>query len=129
MNPAAVIPPPRLNERPRGARWRWLILTAALGGFAILSAFNPAESPFYPRCLFRSTTGLLCPGCGGLRATHQLLHGHIAAAWALNPLAVLLLPLLWWFGLSALLEPVRGRGLPMPALRPALIWLLFAVTL
>ena len=31
-------------------------------------------------------TGWDCPGCGGLRAAHQLLHGVLAAAWALNPL-------------------------------------------
>lgn len=54
--------------------------------------FNPQEHPFYPRCLFYQTTGLWCPGCGGLRASHQLLHGNFIAAFQLNPLAVILLP-------------------------------------
>lgn len=46
--------------------------------------------------------GLACPGCGGLRGTAELLHGDVAAAWALNPLAVLALPaalalaMRWW---------------------------------
>lgn len=46
--------------------------------------------------------GLACPGCGGLRGTAELLHGDVAAAWALNPLAVVALPaalalaVRWW---------------------------------
>ncbi|MSU35792.1 MAG: DUF2752 domain-containing protein [Pedosphaera sp.] len=64
--------------------------------------FNPQEHGFYPRCLFYQTTGLWCPGCGGLRSCHQLLHGNISAAFRLNPLAVILLPGMlmglaeWW---------------------------------
>lgn len=38
--------------------------------------------------------GMACPGCGGLRATHDLVHGDVASAWAHNPLVVLALPVL-----------------------------------
>lgn len=38
--------------------------------------------------------GMACPGCGGLRATHDLVHGDVASAWAHNPLVVLALPAL-----------------------------------
>ena len=41
---------------------------------------------------FHALTGLACPGCGGLRALHALLHGQIAAAFRLNPLFVAGLP-------------------------------------
>ena len=59
-----------------------------LGG-TVLYFFDPATAGFYPACLFRLVTGIPCPGCGSLRAMHQLLHGHFAAAFALNPLLVL----------------------------------------
>lgn len=36
--------------------------------------------------------GVACPGCGGLRATSELLHGQFAAAWAYNPIVFLVLP-------------------------------------
>lgn len=48
----------------------------------------------YPPCPFRMLTGLQCPGCGSTRALHQLLHGHPLAAFQLNPLIVIALPLL-----------------------------------
>ncbi len=68
--------------------WRKLtVLGAALAGAAaILFWFDPAAGGFYPVCLFYRTTGWKCPGCGGLRAAHQLLHGHLVAAFDLNPL-------------------------------------------
>lgn len=68
------------------------------------------------------TTGLQCPGCGGLRATHQLLHRHIAEAWRLNPLAVLLVPFYCLLACHVGLALVRGQGLRLSIPRPAVIW-------
>src|SRR5438045_3746474 len=79
-------------------RWKRVPLGAASVVFVFLAAatvlffFEPGAYTFYPRCLFYQTTGLLCPGCGSLRATHQLLHGHIAAALRLNALLVTAIP-------------------------------------
>lgn len=95
----------------------------ALVSGGVLFAVNPAEHAIYPACWLYATTGLRCPGCGGLRATHELLHGHLAAAWILNPLAVLVLPFYAWFGLDVALTLLRGRGFRILAPRPALIWL------
>lgn len=39
-------------------------------------------------------TGLNCPGCGSLRATHCLLHGNVGDAIKLNPLLVISIPFL-----------------------------------
>ena len=94
-----------------------------LAVLAALFMFNPAEHAFYPRCAFHSMTGLLCPGCGGLRAAHQLLHGHLAAAWALNPLAVLLVPVFLWVGLDACLARFRQRRLPRLRFTRFTVWL------
>ena len=41
-------------------------------------------------------TGLACPGCGSLRALHQLTHGHFGEALRLNPMLVMALPFLFW---------------------------------
>ncbi len=48
----------------------------ALAGI-VLFCFDPERCGFYPICIFHQSTGLLCPGCGSLRAMHQLLHGHL----------------------------------------------------
>ena len=47
----------------------------------------------YGVCPLYALTGLWCPACGGLRATHDLAHGDLAGAWAMNPLWVLAVPL------------------------------------
>ncbi|HEY3351145.1 MAG TPA: DUF2752 domain-containing protein [Thermoanaerobaculia bacterium] len=75
------------------SRRKILILgTAALAG-AVLFFFDPATAGFYPPCLFKTFLGAQCPGCGSLRAAHQLLHGNFAAAWGLNPTLMIVGPL------------------------------------
>jgi hypothetical protein len=69
------------------------VSAAVTGALAIIYCYDPAEGG-YPLCLFHQLTGLHCPGCGTLRAIHQLLHGNVSAALASNPLAVGLLPAL-----------------------------------
>jgi len=89
--------PPRPAGRKLNARV-WLAIWGGvlLGCCALLFFFNPAQHSFYPRCAFYQMTGWQCPGCGGLRAAHQLLHGHVVEAFRLNALAVLALPLVAW---------------------------------
>jgi hypothetical protein len=67
---------------------------ASAAAVTLLRVFDPATSTLFPPCPFRYVTRLYCPGCGSLRAVHQLLHGDFRAAWAMNPLTVLLLPFL-----------------------------------
>jgi len=38
---------------------------------------NPADVDFLPKCIFYTTTGIYCPGCGSQRATHHLLNFNI----------------------------------------------------
>lgn len=105
--------PPVMESVPAVSRRKWwgLAGVGALAMMAILYVFPPEQSSFYPQCIFRRVTGLDCPGCGGLRAAHQLLHGHFAAAWALNPVAVMLAPLLAYEGVIRL-----GRQRVWPSL-------------
>jgi hypothetical protein len=89
-----------------------LVLLGFAAGLAVASAlffFDPSQHAFYPRCFFKMMTGLDCPGCGGLRATHQLLHGQIRAALALNPLFIASIPIIAFFVFRALFERMTGR--------------------
>jgi hypothetical protein len=70
-----------------------LVALALLAGSAVLFRFDPTQHGFYPRCQLYRMTGLQCPGCGGLRAWHALLHGQVNEAFKLNPLFVLALPM------------------------------------
>lgn len=110
----------------------WILLAGA--GFALASAagilffFDPNSWGFYPTCLFHKTTGLLCPGCGSLRALHQLLHGHVAVAFRFNALLVLSLPLCGWFvGVNAR-RIWQGRSAAW-SLSPRWLWLFAVVVL
>lgn len=49
------------------------------------------------QCTFHHLTGYLCPGCGGQRAIHALLHGNIIEAFHDNVLIILILPLLVFY--------------------------------
>jgi Protein of unknown function (DUF2752) len=98
------------------------VMLLGAGVAALLFFFNPAEHGFFPRCYFRAFTGWDCPGCGGLRAAHQLLHGEVRAAFTLNPLLVLALPLLGYFAVRFLLARFLGRQLPQPFRSGHWIW-------
>lgn len=68
---------------------------AAIVGVWVLRTHDPsAPGNFFPQCMFKAITGFHCIGCGITRALHALVHGDIALAFAMNPLAVLVLPLL-----------------------------------
>lgn len=110
----------------------WAVLTAALAGLALLVAilffFDPSSYGFYPGCLLHKATGLQCPGCGSLRAMHQLLHGHLSAALHFNALLVLSLPLCGWYVGVCALRRFRHQpiGLALPA---KWIWLFAGMAL
>jgi uncharacterized membrane protein YhdT len=81
--------------------------------------FNPAEIGV-PLCLFHAMTGLKCPGCGVMRATHELLHLRLGAAWRQNALWVLSLPLVAYLVVSEL--RVCSGGSPLPGNLPRRRW-------
>lgn len=99
----------------------FLFLLVASGAF-ILFRFEPGRAPLYPVCLFHEVTGLWCPGCGMLRALHQMLHGQFVAAFRFNALFVLLLPILLWRGARALARSFAGKSENWN-IRPACLWL------
>jgi hypothetical protein len=105
-------------------------VAAAAGVLALvgmLAWFDPARHGFYPRCYFKALTGLSCPGCGGLRAAHQLLHGNLREAFALNPLLFIMAPLLVWVSLAEGLRALWGFRLSHPFRHPAWLWVVVCV--
>lgn len=103
--------PPIIRPRLRiSARLGWLTLGLSVVGL-VLFWFNPAQHAFYPQCALYKITGLLCPGCGGLRAVHQLAHGHLLTAFRFNPLAVLALPPFCLWAAGQLWRELRGQPL------------------
>jgi hypothetical protein len=93
---ASGVPPKLAAARPSTVIGNviGLVVVAVAGGALFL--FNPAQHAFYPQCFFHQVTGWQCPGCGGLRAMHQLLHGHFLTALHFNALAVGSLPVFGW---------------------------------
>ena len=111
-------PPVMEAAQPASSRlWWWLTLAVCAAGVLVLYLFAPDKNAFYPQCFFRQATGWDCPGCGGLRAAHQLLHGNFSTAWQLNPLAVLLGPLLAY---EAAIRLPRQRTWPSLLQKPAI---------
>jgi hypothetical protein len=88
----------------------------------VLYLYNPETAGFYPVCAVHQLTGLQCPGCGSLRALHQLTHGNIAAAWHFNPLLIVLLPMGIWLGLREAVRWVFGWRWPGIIARPIVGW-------
>jgi len=98
MTPPVKAPPVILSPS-RPVRWWSAAVLAGAVGAAVLFWFDPVRYPFYPRCLFHTTTGLHCPGCGALRGVHEFLHGHWLTAVRSNALVFGLLPLVFAGGL------------------------------
>jgi hypothetical protein len=114
------IPPPLPRRFPRAP---YLIAGAlVVAGVAVVFAFNPARTDFFPRCPLHAATGLYCPGCGSTRAVHQLLHGRVAAAFGYNPLLVVSLPLLAYAVARQFIRALPPRR-PLPAWA---VWAVFA---
>jgi Protein of unknown function (DUF2752) len=134
LQSAACSPPPQpTSSRLPPARTTSLATLAALGflGAAaalVLFCFDPRQYHFYPVCFFHRTTGLLCPGCGALRASHQLLHGHLARAFHFNPVLIVSLPFLIWVGARCGLQWLRNQPASL-GLSARGLWLLLAAVL
>jgi hypothetical protein len=105
------------------------MLASVALGTAVLFFFDPSHYGFYPRCPLFVLTGWECPGCGTLRALHQLSHGNFAAAWQLNPLTVSLLPVGLWLGLREIVWQCWRIRWPGLVTKPVYGWTLAAILL
>jgi hypothetical protein len=118
--------PPKIATPPSLTLFAMVVMGVTMAGAgAVLYFFNPSTHGFYPVCEFHAVTGLNCPGCGGTRAVHQLLHGHVLQALRDNALVVLSLVLLAargvWFAAR-----VRPGMLFLP---PKALWVFLVIAI
>ena len=77
--------------------------------FVVLRYFylnNPANnSTPFAICMTKRIANIDCPGCGGQRAFHQLLHGNFIEAGKLNIFIYFFAPLLAYIFFSFALKP------------------------
>ena len=106
-----------------------LVLGFITPSIIFLFLFDPASSIFYAPCIFHKLTGFCCPGCGSLRALHQILHGNLVKAFGLNPLMVLSLPFLGYVFLSRVVLVGRKRSKPGVFIPDFWIWIIGTVIL
>ncbi|MDQ8701556.1 DUF2752 domain-containing protein [Streptomyces sp. LHD-70] len=83
---------PAPDMRPRAVAKRLLMPVAVLGSvaaaFAYVGSVDPNEPGHYPTCPLLALTGILCPGCGGLRSAHAFITGDFLTALGANAAAV-----------------------------------------
>lgn len=91
---------------------------AVPAGVWLLWNFDPnvAGNPFVP-CIFHALTGYFCIGCGITRALHALVHGDLLRAFGMNPLAMIVLPLVP-------LMIAYSRGWQPRLLQPLMRWVM-----
>jgi len=77
----------------RARRAPLLVAAITVAATAYIAAVDPNHPGHYLACPLLTLTGVYCPGCGGLRAVHDLAHLDLAGAWSMNPLLVAVVPI------------------------------------
>lgn len=103
-------------------------LLSAGAAFAYVGAVDPGEPGHYPVCPLLRFTGVLCPGCGGLRSAHAVAHGDLAAALGANALAVAAFAAFAVFMVFWVVRVLRSQPVTVP-LRTSHWWALGVLAL
>lgn len=103
------------GSRSTGRSAKWALVGLSVVGLSYVAIVDPGRPNLVPGCAFKAVTGLDCPGCGGTRAAHALLHGDIGNAINHNVLAtVAMVVTVVWLATNFVLrkfgrEPIRFR--------------------
>jgi hypothetical protein len=84
-----------------------LLLFAALIWIFQLDYRQP--NPEFSFCIFHQLTGINCYGCGFIRGVAACMHLDFRAAWHLNPLNLLTIPLIGYLVLHSLFIPQQKK--------------------
>lgn len=123
--PPAPAPVSRAGRLVRPA----LTLAAAAAALAYVGTVDPNEPGHYPACPLFRLTGVLCPGCGGLRSAHAFAHGDLVTAFGANALAVAGYFFFAGFMVLWLVRAYRGVPARRLVVRPLYWWGMGAVAL
>ena len=93
----------------------------------VLFIINPENFKVYYCCPFNALTGLECPGCGGLRGIHKLLHGNFVEALNYNLLLLIFVPSAGLFLLINLWILITGKSLPVIRFPKSVFWIIIIV--
>lgn len=80
--------PPQVALSGSAIARRALVAAGIFGSVALLVAARA------PLCPFAALTGMPCPGCGLTRSTLSIMRGDLGAAFAMQPFAFVMTPLL-----------------------------------
>lgn len=83
----------------------WAVIIIALSLLIPLHTIENAPSI----CLFRSITGVRCPGCGMTHSFVSFFHGNISAAISFNFLSVIVIPLIFIIAVKQIIGFVRTK--------------------
>lgn len=108
MEPSAPHPP---RTRLYATLGTGALAAGALSYVGLVDPHRPGS--LFPACPFKALTGWNCPACGGLRMTHDLLHGDLGAAVVDNVFLFVGLPTLVLWVLWRLTQ--GRRAFPTPA--------------
>ena len=109
--PVPTQPSPGQPSRARRMFWPVTGIAGLIGASAYIGMVDPNQAGHYPLCPLKYLMGADCPGCGGLRSVHSLMHGDVVGAVDHNLLVVLAFPIaIVWL---TLLLIARWRGQPI----------------
>lgn len=126
--PAVTEGRPSAHPLRRTAAGPVLAAGTAAAAVGLLQVVDPTESGHLPTCPFLALTGWYCPGCGSLRMLHHLGEGDVVGAAAMNPLALLMVPVLvaGWAVWTRRVLTGRSRRAPLPGW---VVWAFLAVVI
>lgn len=125
-SPTAIETTTGTTERRRSGAV--VVAAAAAGVTAVGLAWSNPAGWGVTLCPFKAATGWDCPFCGGLRATHDLLTGQLAAAADQNLLVVAAVAVALVLVVLGVVRRVqRGSWPPLPSVSTRQQWLLLAL--
>ncbi len=136
---APVTPEVGVTDAPiRTTLWRAAFAPMAVAALATAAVVtvglrDPHATGNYPTCPSIALFGVHCPGCGSMRAMHELAHADIAGVFSRNilvPFGLVLLAWAWvaWFDRRLGFSRVPTLRPPVPVLHASVVVLVaFAV--
>ncbi|MFI5807113.1 DUF2752 domain-containing protein [Streptomyces sp. NPDC051561] len=102
-------PPPRSLARRLAAPLG--TLAGVVAAFVYVGTVDPNQPGHYPVCPLLATTGIYCPGCGGLRSAHAVANGDLVTALGANAMAVAGYAVFAVLMVAWITRAVRGRSM------------------